>query len=137
MHSSRMRTVRCSGHLGEGGSARGGSAQVGCLPGVSTWRCLSRGVSAQGCLPRGVSAHEGCLPRKGCLPRWGICLGDVCWCLPRGCLPRGVCLGECLPRRGVCPGGYLPGGCLPRGCLPMGVCLLWGCTSPLRTDRHL
>ena len=46
MHSSRMRTVRCSGRLGGGG----------CLPGG----CLPRGLSAQlgGCLPGGCRPHE-------------------------------------------------------------------------------
>ena len=39
MHSSRMRTVHCSGRLGGGGSAQGSI----CLQGVSAW-----GVSAQG-----------------------------------------------------------------------------------------
>ena len=38
MHSSRMRTIRCSGRL----------------RGVCLGRCLPRGVSAWGCLPRGV-----------------------------------------------------------------------------------
>ena len=38
MHSSRMRTVRCSVHLG-----------VGSLPGGVSWKgCLPRGVSTQG-----------------------------------------------------------------------------------------
>ena len=77
MHSSGMRTVRCSGRL------RGG----GCLP--------------RGCLPRGVSAHFNLCPR-GCLPRGGVCPGkSVQGCLPGGGgggLPRG-----CLPRRGVRP----------------------------------
>ena len=76
MHSSRMRTVRCSSHLRvclrggvclggvfqgdvcQGLSATGGVCPGGCLPGG----CLSRG-----CLP-GVSARGGgCLP-GGCLP---------------------------------------------------------------------
>ena len=39
MHSSRMRTVLCSGHLGRG---EGGS------------ECLPKEVSAQGCPPSGV-----------------------------------------------------------------------------------
>ena len=50
MHSSRMRTVRCSGHRGWGGLPMGGV----CLGG-SAW---------------------GCLPGAGCLPR-GSCLGGV------------------------------------------------------------
>ena len=57
MHSSRMRTVRCSSYLLWGGvSAQGSAGGGGCLP---------RGLSAQGgCLPRGmgVSAQRGCLP---------------------------------------------------------------------------
>ena len=49
MHSSRMRTVSCSGRLMGGG----------CLPsGVSAWGCLS----------------GGCLPRRG----RGVCPGGVC-----------------------------------------------------------
>ena len=67
MHSSRMRTVRCSNRL--------------------------LGVSVRGGV--GGSARRGCLPR-GCLPGgWGVCLGGRCLpagCLPRGCLPMGgVC----------------------------------------------
>ena len=42
MHSSRMRTVRCSSHPGGGRLPGGCLAMVGCL--------------ARGCLPRGVSA---------------------------------------------------------------------------------
>ena len=57
MHSSRMRTVRCSSRL----LGRGVSAQGGVCLGVST--CQGRGVSAcqEGCLPAGVgvSAQEG------------------------------------------------------------------------------
>ena len=49
MHSSRMRTVRCSGRLGGGGA------------GVCPGGCLTRG---------GVSDQEGYLPRGQCLPRW-------------------------------------------------------------------
>ena len=41
MHSSRMRTVHCSGRLGGGGSAQGGI----CLQGVSAWGCLPRGCT--------------------------------------------------------------------------------------------
>ena len=59
MHSSRMRTVRCSGHP-EGESV-----------------CLGReGVCLVGCLPSGVSAHGWCLPRGGCLSR-EISLGVI------------------------------------------------------------
>ena len=63
-----MRTVRCSGRLLRG-SARGVSAQEGCLPGVCvcTGLCVCPGlcVCLGGCLPRGVSAQEGCLPGGG------------------------------------------------------------------------
>ena len=52
MHSSRMRTVRCSGHLSGGGAVL--SAE-----GVSAWG---------GCLPM-----EGCVcPEGRCLPRGGV-----------------------------------------------------------------
>ena len=55
MHSSRMRTVRCSSHRPGGlvvSAQRGGGVYLG--------RCLPRG-----CLPRGV--YRGSLPR-GCTP---------------------------------------------------------------------
>ena len=74
MYSSRMRTTRFSCRLGGGRvsgewgvclevSARGGGGV--CLGGVCLGGCLARGVSA-----------------LGFLARW--------WCLPRGCLLRGV-----------------------------------------------
>ena len=64
MHSSRMRTVRCSSH-------RGVSVREG-LPGGGGGVCpgdvCPGGVSAQGgCLPGGVSAKGGCVA-GGCLP---------------------------------------------------------------------
>ena len=72
MQSSRMRTIRCSGHVLVGGV----SAQEGCLArgDLVCWgRCLPRGLSDRGCLPgagvrpggclsKGVSARGGCLP---------------------------------------------------------------------------
>ena len=60
MHSSRMRTVRCSDRLAGGG--------------ISPWGVSSKG----GCLPRGQ-----CLPRGWCLPG-GVCPGGVC--LVRVCI---------------------------------------------------
>ena len=78
MHSSRMHTVRCSGHP-RGCVCLGVSAHGGCLP--------------RGCLPRGVSAQGGVCP-GGCLPR-----GVSAWeCLARGVPVRGRLLGGCLPR---------------------------------------
>ena len=78
MHSSRMRTIRCSsGLLWGGGCAQGGLFR-GCLP--------------VRCLPRDVCSGGVC---QGC-----VCLVMCAWqrCLPLGCLPRG-----CLPREGsVC-----------------------------------
>ena len=63
MHSSRMRTVRCSGRLGVADLPSGVavSAQVRC-------------VSAQGreCLARGVFAQGVCVSA-----RVGVCLGGV------------------------------------------------------------
>ena len=56
--SSKMRTVRCSGRLGEG-----------CLP--------RGGVCLEGVCPRGMSAQGGCLAR-GCLARGSVCPGEVC-----------------------------------------------------------
>ena len=67
MHSSSMRTIRCSGRL-MGGVV---SAQGGCLPGG----CVCRG----GCLPRGGV----CLGGGG----MGVCRGSVC---PGGVSARGV-----------------------------------------------
>ena len=63
MHSTRMRTVRCSGCLASRGVFTQG---VSTLQGVFTLQ----GVSAGGCLPR------GCLPIGVACPG-GICLG-VC-----------------------------------------------------------
>ena len=55
IHSSRMRTVRCSSHPGRGGRV---SAQGGVYPG---------GVSPVGrCLPRGVSAWQGVYTSSPC-----------------------------------------------------------------------
>ena len=63
MHSSRMRTVHCSGHLGGGGlprwvSAWGGVSAQGDLllwtEFLSGGGCLTGGGSAWGCLPGGV-----------------------------------------------------------------------------------
>ena len=71
MHSSRMRTVRCSGRL--------------------------RGVAAQGgCLPKGISAQRWCLPREGICPgrvsAQGVSAqGLSAW----GCLPGGVSAWGC------------------------------------------
>ena len=77
MHSSRIRTVRCSGSVSARGVSTwpagcllgwgGGCLSWGCLPGQGGV-CLARGVSAWPggvCLARGVSAWPG-----GCLPRW-------------------------------------------------------------------
>ena len=68
-HSSRMRTVRCSSHLGGGVSAQEGVStrdclpRVGVCPGVVSDRrgCLSGGVCPWGCLPRGCLPH---IPRE-------------------------------------------------------------------------
>ena len=108
MHSSRMRTVRCSGRL-DGGWG-GGFGQGGVCQGVCV--CLSRG----GCLSMGVSV-------------WG------CVCLSGGCL-SGRCLssgGLCLSRvqGGVCPGGVV---CV---CLAGGVCPPGGSVYPsMQWGRH-
>ena len=54
MHSSRMRTACCSGHLMAGGCLPAGVVcPGGCLPrGGGVFFCL------RGYLPRGVSTHE-------------------------------------------------------------------------------
>ena len=65
MHSSRIRTVRCSSHLGRRGGLPRGSVCLGgvCLPGGGV--CLGRGVfqggSAWGCLSGGVCPGSVCL----------------------------------------------------------------------------
>ena len=66
MHSSRMRTVRCSGSWGDipGCTGQGGVCPgAGCLPG----ECLPGDVCLGNVCPGGVSAQGGvCL--RGCLP---------------------------------------------------------------------
>ena len=75
MHSSRMRTIRCSSCLLEGGI---------CLPGGV---CLGGLFACQGgCLP---AREDVCLPGGVYLMGWGVCL-------PEECLPG---------RGDVCPGG--------------------------------
>ena len=80
MHSSRMTTVRCSGHLGRGGVwpegrgdvCRGWGGGGGVCPG---------GIYLEGCLAGGV--YQGwCLP--GGAGYLHVCPGGVCleWCLP-------------------------------------------------------
>ena len=87
MHSSRMRTVHCSGRLGRG---------RGCQPiGVSYLRgvvCLGERLPG-GCLPRGMSASGGGVSAKGV-----VCLGV---CLPGSVCQRGVFLGD------VCQGEWV------------------------------
>ena len=67
MHSSGMRTVHCSGHIGGGGIC----LVRGCLPGPGGF-LPGRGGGVPRC---GVSAwsggsawSRGCVPRGGCLP---------------------------------------------------------------------
>ena len=98
MHSSRMRTIRCSGCRGvhpsmlwagsvypSMHSAGGMSAQGGVCPGKGGV-CPGKGVSGQGGVCPELSAR-GCLPREEGWLLGGVCLG-------------GVCPGE----GGVCPG---------------------------------
>ena len=70
MHSSRMRTVRCSGHLRRGESAWGGegSAQGGLSWGVCSGGVCSGGgvdVSVQGLTALGGACLQGFLPGEG------------------------------------------------------------------------
>ena len=58
MHSSRMRTVHCSG-------CRGVSAQ-----GVSAWGMSAQGMSAGGCLPGGESARHPLPPVNRMIDRF-------------------------------------------------------------------
>ena len=89
MHSSRIRTVRCSGHRG-----------WGCIPAyigqggrvVHPSMQWAGGVCLRGCLPRGVSAQR--VSAWGCLPG-GVCLGGVC---------QGVSAWEVSAQGGVCLG---------------------------------
>ena len=62
MHSSRMRTVRCSGRLGEGGVCLGRVYLGGGLPG----RCLPRGCLPGGCLPWGQGVSVQTEPANAC-----------------------------------------------------------------------
>ena len=63
IRSSRMGTVRCSGHLGEGECLPGGSAQVDLPPGgVCPGVCVCSRVSAWVCVAAGVSARGWCTP---------------------------------------------------------------------------
>ena len=123
MHSSRMRTVRCSGHGGEvypsmhsaGGFVYPSMHWAGvCV----SQHPLGRGVCIPACTgqggvwPGGVSAWG-----------WDVCPGGCVF--PEGCLPGGG--GVCLGVGGVCPG---------EGCLPSGVSV----TPPSpceQNDRHL
>ena len=88
MHSSRMRTVRCSGRLGGGGNclSKKGVFLGGCLPvGVSARRYLLRGCLTRGCMP------------GGCTPPWiqgkhfsGKRITDRCKTIPF----RNYCCGQ-------------------------------------------
>ena len=77
MHSSRMRTVRFRGRLGEGGICWGGggcpAGELGVCPG---------GVSLGGVCVQGVSPWGVCVS-KGCLPRGCVCPGGSA----QGCTP--------------------------------------------------
>ena len=72
MHSSRMHTLRCSGHM----LVEGGVCPGGVCPGVSAKGCLPRGISAQGGVwTRGVCLWSGVPPGGGCLRR-GMCVSQ-------------------------------------------------------------
>ena len=81
MHSSRMRTVCCSGHLKRWGVYPG----RGCLP----RGCVCKGAGGV-CPGVGVSAQEGVCLGGWCLPRGGVCLEGVVVSSLLGYLPRGV-----------------------------------------------
>ena len=91
---------------------------VGCVPPASVaisgaWGVWPGGVFLGGvCQGGGVSAGGGVWPEDECLPRRGVCLGG--W---------GVCLGGGVSSWGVSAKGvgYLPGG---GGFWPEGECLL-------------
>ena len=77
MHSTRIRTVQCSGRLMGGGGVGADVGLGGVCLGVGVSAC---GVSAQwgGGLPGGVCTGDGGLPgvyaQEGCLPGEGVCL---------------------------------------------------------------
>ena len=82
MHSSRMRTVRCSGRLDGGGGGLAGvvSVQRGgavCLSrGVSVWGCVC--LSGGGACPGGVSPGGGEEVVCVCLAGVSVRPGEVC-----------------------------------------------------------
>ena len=94
MHSSRMRTVRCSDRregVWGGGGGGGLVAQAGmypsmhCTGGVYIPACTGQGVCIPACTEQGGVWPGGCLP--GGVVCWGGGLfagGVVCW----GCLPH-------------------------------------------------
>ena len=99
MHSSRMCTIRSSGHL---------PGDV-CLGDVYPWVSALGGICTGGVCLGGV-CPEGVFTQRGCLPRAGVSTMGRC-------LPGGVCLGMSAQ------GNVCPGGCLPRGCLPKEGCV--------------
>ena len=110
MHSSRMRTVLYSGHLGGGWG----------------WGSAGEGV-CQGVVCQGVFSARGCLSAWGMCtsPCRGVCQEGIC---QRGVCQRGVCQrGVC---QGVCLGGVFLGGVWPGGVCLGGVHL----PSPLWTE---
>ena len=92
MYSSRMRTVRYSGHF-PGGCLLGGVCLGECLPG---------GVCIGGVYPGGVCLGV-CVFPGGCLPGRCFCPGDVCL---GGVCPGGVCLRGVSAQEGCLPGGW-------------------------------
>ena len=118
MHSSRMRTIRCSD------SWRGG----GVYPSMHwTGVCVSqhalgRGVCIPACTGQGRAGVGVCIPActgQGCVCPGGlvcpvgggvsrevqgdVCVQGVCLCVSQGGVLGGVCPGVC-----VCPGECLP-----------------------------
>ena len=119
-HSSRMRTVRCSGCRGE----------VGVLPGVLLGRgCFLGDVLPRACMLPGGCAYGRCVLPRGCASQgWCASQGGL---LPGGCASQGIV----LPAEGELHGGVCTGIlCFP-GSSPWGVCQ----TPPVNrmTDRCL
>ena len=80
MHSSRMRTVRSSGHLLGGGSAPGGRG--GSASGGSSQRegvCCGWGVCSQGVSAPGGVCSGGCVCSRGVHSQGVSAPG---WCIP-------------------------------------------------------
>ena len=77
MHSSRMRTIRCSDRRGGGACIPACTGQEGCV----SQHALDGGVCIPACIGKGGVCPGGCVCRGVvCLgvSAWDVCLGGVC-----------------------------------------------------------